>query len=212
MHDVNDMAVEAYNRGDWAAAIRHLRTALDLQPGDPTLLANLRAVEGRAEAERVKTKQATEKRALAQAQAALQDAEAKKIRSAETAARESQRVFDQGVPLPPVTSASVVDARTPASRVQIPPVLANHSFILRMQAERAALAKDVQGLEQKLQGIREQRARGEGNRGQLEVQEVATRQEITNATHQIGFVEQKMEAFVINLTRASESASAAPPR
>jgi hypothetical protein len=81
-----------------------------------------------------------------------------------------------------------------------------------LQGQRTALVGQRTDLEQKLVEIREQKARGDGNRGQLEVQEAQTKQKISNVSSQIAVVDVKTESFVINLTRENPQAQAAPPR
>lgn len=203
MHDANDLGSDAYRTGDYVTAIRYFEQALESEPDDPTLQENLRAARAAFKAQQDQRTREAQAARGAQARA-IDEARSAQFHG-ENAARspssgEQQRVFDttgnrvSG-------SGSVVDARNPPKRVQIPPSLANNPEILRLQGERTTLVSQRANLEQKLTGIREQKARGEGNRGQLEVQEAQAKQQISNVTSQIAVVDVKTESFVINLTR-----------
>ena len=209
MHDANDMGAEAYRSGDYAAAIRYFQRALEVEPDDPTVQGNLRSARAGLTAQQDRL--AREAQAARNAQAA-RDAQARAIDEARSAkvhgenavlqpnGREQQRVFDTtGNRV--AGSGNVVDGRIPPPRVQIPPALANNPEILRLKGERAALTSQRATLEQKLAAIRDQKARGEGNRGQLDVQEAQAKQQISNVTSQIGVVDVKTESFVISFTR-----------
>ena len=214
MHEANDMGTDAYRSGDYVAAIRYFEQALETEPDDATVRENLRAARSALKAQQDQRARAAQASRDAQARA-IDEARSAKVHG-ENAARqpgsgEQQRVFDTaGVRVS--GSGGVVDARNPPARVQIPPSLANNPEILRLQGQRSALVGQRTDLEQKLTGIRERKARGDGNRGQLEVQEAETKQKISNVTSQIAVVDVKTESFVINLTRENPQAQASPSR
>ena len=106
MHEANDLAVEYFQRGDWANAIRYFQQALEASPDDPTIHDNLslareRQAQARAGAERSRQAQAraeAKRRRQAQARAeaerrrqAQARAEAKRRRQAQARAEAKRR-------------------------------------------------------------------------------------------------------------------------
>lgn len=188
MHDANDTGVGLFNRGDWANAITYFQEALEQNPDDPVILENLR--------------RAQQAKAREEAESARAHGQAASGMSLDAASREAQRVFDRPGERAP-TSGDVVDARGLGPRVQIPPSLANHPEIRRLQDQRSGFVNQLRRLESQLESVRQKKARGEGNRGDLDVQEAKAKQEISNVTNQIGAVDVQTESFVINMTRQS---------
>ena len=130
----------------------------------------------------------------------------------EKAGKEARKVFDgrgdrTGVSVP--TSVVVGDTKGMGRPLKIPPALANHPEIQRLQKEKTELVDQVEGLEAKLGSIQEKKAKGQGNKGELQVQEAKTKQEISNLTSKIGVVDVKMEDFVINLSKEKKPSEAA---
>lgn len=124
------------------------------------------------------------------------------VPSKEPVSDKARTVFDtpgRGVSDP---RDAVVDVSTIATR-EIPPELANHPRIKALQKEKETLEGQKKSLEKELGLIRQKKARGEGNKGDLEVQEAKKKQEISNVTSKIGVVDVNLQSFVINLTRAS---------
>jgi hypothetical protein len=221
VEDLNEKGFDAYERGDFASAARYFRVALEYDPHNPTLKHNLRRAEGKVrEAEarrRDEARRRAEARNKALEEAAAAAAHAKKAASIvsvapEKAGKEARKVFDgrgdrTGVSVP--ASVVVGDTKGMGRPLKIPPALANHPEIQRLQKEKTELVDQVKGLETKLGSIQEKKAKGQGNKGELEVQEAKTKQEISNLTSKIGVVDVKMEDFVINLSKEKKPSEAA---
>ena len=164
------------------------------------------AAERRAQAagER-RRKAAAFRKVLEEARAAKAHAEAAKSKGDE-GRKEAQKIFDtRGKRVS--SSTDVVDVRglgravdIPAE-VEIPAALANRPEIRRLQKERKTFVKQIKKLETKLNSIREKKASGKGNKGQLEVEEVKTKDEISKTKSKIAVADLKMKSFVITLTR-----------
>ena len=103
--------------------------------------------------------------------------------------------------VPKSSAPGVVDGRGGGRRIEIPAALAKHPEIKKLQKEKKTLVEHHKNLEKKLAAIRHKKAKGEGDKGKLDVQEAKTKQEISNVENKIGFVDVKMESFVINLSK-----------
>jgi len=209
VEELNEKGLDAYERRDFATAAIYFREALAYNPHDPSLKHNLRRAEEKAREAEVEARRRAEAQRKALEEAAAAAAHAQKAASMvsmspEKASKEAQKVFDTRgdrtiVSVP--TSANAVDARGAGRPAKIPPSLANHPEIQKMQKERTELVDQVKSLETKLDSIRNKKTQGQGNKGELEVQEAKTKQEISNLTSKIAVVDVKTEDFVINLTK-----------
>lgn len=195
MHDANEEGADAYARGDWANAIRFFEQALEQNPDDPSILQNLANAKARqaAEAARVHSQTAVTK--------PLDD----KTIGRDGGSLDARRVFDTPGERAP-TPGDVVDTRGSGRRIQIPASLANHPEIKKLQTKRNGLENQLRKVESQLESIRQKKASGEGNRGDLDVQEAKAKQQISNVTNQIGMVDDQTKSFVINLTREATPA------
>jgi len=208
MHDANDLAVEYFNKGDWANAIRYFQEAAQNSPDDPIILDNLSLARERQAQARAKTVHKPKKEARS---AKAHGETAAKSKGIEDASSEARKVFDVGGKR--VSSATnVVDLRDLGKPVDIPPAveipkeLGNHRQIKKLQKERKALVKQIKKLGTKLESIRKKKASGKGNKGELDVQEAKTNQEISVTKSKIAVADVKMKSFVINLTKAKTPA------
>ena len=213
VEDLNEKGFDAYERGDFASAARYFRIALEYDPYNPTLKHNLSRAEEKVRESEARRREEARRRAEARnkalEEAAAAAAHAKKAASTvsvapEKASKEARKVFDgkgDRVEVSVPSSVVVGDAKGTGRALKIPPALAKHPEIQRLQKEKTELVDQVKGLETKLDSIREKKAKGEGNKGELEVQEAKTKQEISNLTSKIGVVAVKLEDFVINLSK-----------
>lgn len=224
----NSLGLVLKRQGQYREAEAAYGKALEIHPSYEVAQDNLKAmrsaIESKADSIWATIFPAEQSTALQRAQEKAQEAQANAQRKAreeaestkahgqagaggssdEEAKDQAEKVFDKlGVRVPPSSSTDVVETQGLGKRIEISPELANHPKIKALQKEREALEGQRKSLEKELDLIRQKKARGEGNKGELEVQEAKKKQEISNVTSKIGVVDVKMESFVINLTRAS---------
>ena len=209
VEDLNERGLDAYEARDFAAAARYFREALEYNPHDPTLKQNLRKAEQKAREVEEEARRRAEAQRKALEAAAAAAAHAQKAASIvsvnpEKASQETQKVFDtkgDRAMASQSASAVVADGQSLGHPAQIPPALIRHPEVQKMQKERVDLVEQVKALETRVDSIRQKKNQGEGNKGELEVQEAKTKQEISNLASKIQVVDVKMEDFVINLTK-----------
>jgi tetratricopeptide (TPR) repeat protein len=211
----NEKGLDAYDRGNYAAAIRCFQMALEYDPHNPALIDNLKASQKKArEAEAQELRRAKEatlqraaleearRKALAEAAAASAHSKAAAAKGLEEASRNGQKVFDtrgERVKVPTSSSTGVLDAQGVGRPIEISAALAKHPEIRKLQKERSGLVDELKRLEEELASIRDKKVLGEGKKGDLDVKEARAKQGISNVTNKIGYVDVKIESFVINL-------------
>jgi tetratricopeptide (TPR) repeat protein len=217
VEDLNERGLDAYERRDFAAAARYFREALEYNPHDPTLKQNLGKAEQKARQAEEEGRRRAEAQRKAFEEAAAAAAHAQRAASIvsvnpDKASQELQRVFDTKGDRATVSqpaSPAVVGGQSLGHPARIPPALTRHPEVQKMQKERADLVDQVKALETRVDSIRQKKNQGEGNKGELEVQEAKTKQEISNLTSKILVVDVKMEDFVINLTKENTASEIA---
>lgn len=179
---LSDEAVNAYQRGDWAAAVHYLRKALEYDPHNPALLEDLKKAH-------MRLTQANEQKIQAERQKAAQQAAA--------AANQSDQVFDKGgakAPPPPLITSERANAQPGAG---VPPELKKRWQALEQQEKTLTRQQETAG--KKEQDIQRKLESGKGGSAQLQVDLVKVREERSKAEVQLNVVAAKKKELRVEI-------------
>ncbi|MBI2491449.1 MAG: tetratricopeptide repeat protein [Candidatus Rokubacteria bacterium] len=169
-----------FDTGDFSAAEAELKRYLAVEPGNQAamrLLAQFQAAAAGSPARGVGLGQAY--------QAAVENATdiaRAGLKSGEKAAEAAGRVFDRGVTTPPAVAVG-------SGARPMPPGLANDERMKSLQTQKTKLLDQNAELQKKLDDVRVRKARGEGDRGRLDVEETNLKQQQVGVRGQIGVLE-----------------------
>jgi len=151
--DAYDHGVDAYEKGDWDAAIASFKEALDYSPDDPDILRSLHVAQQRADAARAA-------RAAAAAEAARQlvsvdhhSEQAPKLSSNEAMSKEAGRGFDTAGKAAGTIPVPAVYAGSGGSKDPVVPSAKRTPAIAKMERERRAIRKEAAVLQEKLKTL-----------------------------------------------------------
>lgn len=113
------------------------------------------------------------------------------------AKKETERGFDRSGKRVPLSSGGVVDVRGVPPGRDIRPGLAKKPAMIRLQQQKRQLLQEHRDLEKQLEIVKEKKARGEGDKGQLDLQEVELNQKKTETMSRIGAVQVKIESYIV---------------
>lgn len=197
-----------YESGDRQGAIQALKHYLALDPQNQAAANLLRelggqgeAVEGKGEAEGPRRRWTSiwkhAKSTLAHSGAAAG------MGGKASSREETQFGFDTAPTRPSASTSSPVAVPPAGPPREPPPALAKRPQMIKLQQEKERLMKQYRDLEKQLGEIKEKKARGEGDKGQLDVQEVEIKQKMAETTSEIGVVTVKIESFPVEFEEES---------
>lgn len=221
LDEANETGIAAYNKGDYARAVAYFARALEYDPHNPTLQHNLKRARDRLDEQDRRRRQAfrssvkppSQNTALQQAaSAAVHGKQA--VGSATTSKSQTGKVFDTKgtkVAVPTVTSSKSASPRNYdailGKGVKVPKQYASDPGVVKMQKQRETLVKQYKELDQDLAFIKKKKQQYPKAKGKLEVLEAEMKQKQSDVKHKIGYVDYKMNTYVIDLTKGKKSSS-----
>ncbi|MFH2128265.1 MAG: tetratricopeptide repeat protein [Pseudomonadota bacterium] len=221
LDEANEIGIAAYSKGDYARAVAYFARALEYDPHNPTLQHNLKRARDRLDGQdrqrrqsfRGSVKPPGQNTALQQAASAAAHGK-QAVGSATTSKSQAGKVFDTKgtkVAVPTVTSSKGASARNYdailGKGVRVPKQYASDPGVVKMQKQRAALVKEYKEVDQDLAFIQKKKQQYPKAKAKLEVLEAEMKQKQTDIKHNIGYVDHKMNTYVIDLTKAKKPSS-----
>ncbi|MBU1275273.1 MAG: bacterial transcriptional activator domain-containing protein [Proteobacteria bacterium] len=221
LDEANETGIAAYNRGDYARAVAYFARALEYDPHNPNLQHNLKRARQRLDQQDRQRREALrrsltpppKKKALQEAAAAAAHGK-QAAASPQTAKDQGGKVFDYKggkVPVAAITPSNTAQPRNYdailGKGVKVPKQYASDPGVVKMQKQRAALVKEYKEVDQDLAFIKKKKQQYPKAKGKLEVLEAEMKQKQSDVKHKIGYVDYKMNTYVIDLTKGKKSSS-----
>lgn len=169
--DASDNGVDAYESGDYGAAIKHFEEALEYAPDDPDLQHNLD-----------KAKEAFRQSEIArELKSAKSHGDIAAATSNEASSMEARRVFDTGGDYAGSLDVPAVDAGPGGYKEPKVPIWKRTLAITKMEWER-------EGLKKKVQHLQEERAKLDPVKDAVKIVEIKQKEsEVENKVHFLNF-------------------------